>query len=329
MTMLLWVLVFVALGSAVVVLAYSLVYRILERGQFVKFGRTQFGRVRREIQQNVYRNHLPVLLHKLRELAMGVGEFDPRWNEFWDEWLASANVVEGSETNDPSLDQARLSALNAQLAHLPVTNQVALLFAANSAGKAGRNPGLPIASDVVNIVALVVALASLGLTIMAMSSANSQFELQKRPWLRTGSEVNRNHTDCGDSVYVDFQLSNHGEGAAADCRALVVLNGDATLLNLERRLDKTNDGVYWSFIPPGATDLLGQTKAWFDTASSRATSNTIAHICCSFDGLETGKHYYYEQTILLDGAVGSNAGLIEPTQTFTYRVTGAARPKAR
>jgi hypothetical protein len=329
MPMLLWVLVIIALSAAVVVLGYSLVYRIIERNQQVRFGRAQFGLVRREIEENVYRNHLPILLHKLRKLALGAGELEPEWGKFWDEWLTGSYVVEGIEVNDTSLDQDKLSALHAQLAGLPMSNQVALLFAANSAGRSGQGGGLPIASDVVNIVALVVALASLVLTIMGMSSANSQFELQKRPWLRAGSEVTRNHTDCADSVYVDFQLSNHGEGAAADCRAVVVLNGDTKLLNLDRWLNENQDGVYWSFIPPGASDLMGQTKAWFDTSSSRVTSNTVAHICCSFDGLETGRHYYYEQTILLDGATHVATGQQEPPQTFTYRIMGSARPRAR
>ena len=131
----------------------------------------------------------------------------------------------------------------------------------------------------------------------AALDARSRFERQKRPWLQVPLEATLNHTFCRDSESVDFVIYNRGEGTAVDCRYLVVMNGDSSLMHLERHPASMRADTQLASVPPSEREHLAQTVAWMDTASIAATGDSYVHVCLSYHGLETEVDYYLEQPI--------------------------------
>lgn len=286
---------YVFVVAAFVLLFLIILRTIIRDSELAAFGRQRFARLRREIQHNTIQTHLPLILHELRELSLGAAEKDKAWAAFHEQWLDSAPVVEGYEANSPAMD-GRIGELLDAVGRLKVSRRVALALAANAHG--GPPPSATSSwNGVMDAAALVLSIVSLCLAVMSQRSADSQFERQKRPWLRVPAQVNLNHTSYRDSESVDFEIANRSSGAAEDCRCAVVMNGEAAPVHLERRVASVRPTPDMAYLPPGDRDQLVQATAWIDTMSVASTADSFVHICLYFKGLETGLSYYLEQTV--------------------------------
>jgi hypothetical protein len=164
---------------------------------------------------------------------------------------------------------------------------------AKKSSKEGRRGSL---EHTTAVVSLVVSFVAVCIAWRSSIEAHKTTQLERRPWLAAYA-----NTVMIDTVHkvikARFSVLNYGQAGAANLRVnTVITNRFAGSFYAGKEFDATQDCAP---LIPGETTAVTWNVDWPALNVHAETETLYAHICCSYNGVETDGQYYFEQVVAL------------------------------
>jgi len=273
-------------------------YRARRHERGLLLGR--FERLRDAVKVNRNLNHLPVVLHDLRQFIEegGLRYLDEPWQSFWKEWLDTSYVMEGREVVLPAWTTDTLARLHTQLDKLKLTP--AFTSAALAASAAGA--GAPAPVSITDWANAGIAMFALFVSVCSTVRVERHFDAQRRPraavnFKRTGTIITLDGTGRRAGTYLE--VTNYGEGPAENLRLGVRYAATRASLLDPCRGKSEPDECRVAILPAGQTRDWSVARSWTDWPSAPPELCTLyALFSVDYGGGETGKKYYTRRLVL-------------------------------